>query len=144
MDVRQIESKDTLELRSKVLRNGRPLAECHFENDDREQTFHLGAFIDEKLVSVASFYLEKHPELPSEYHYRLRGMATAEDFRAQGLSSALLRTAFPLIKKNSVNLVWCNARSSAIGFYHKVGFELVGEEFDIPEVGPHFLMFIQI
>jgi predicted GNAT family N-acyltransferase len=144
MDVRQIDSKDTLELRSIVLREGRPLEECHFENDDKDQTFHLGAFIDEKLVSVASFYLEKHPELPGDYHYRLRGMATAQDFRGQGLSSALLRTAFPLIKKNSVNLVWCNARSSATGFYHKVGFELVGEEFDIAGVGPHYMMFINI
>lgn len=144
MDVRQIDSKDTLQLRSQILREGRPLDQCQFEGDNEDQTFHLGAFIDEKLVSVASFYLDKHPELSGEYHYRLRGMATAQEFRRQGLSSALLRTAFPMIKKNSVHLVWCNARSSAIGFYHKVGFEKVGSEFEIPDVGPHYLMFIEI
>jgi len=63
-----------------------------------------------------------------------------EQFRHQGLSSALLKMGFPIIKQNLCNLVWCNARENAIGYYKKVGFEEVGDNFDIPDVGVHKLM----
>jgi predicted GNAT family N-acyltransferase len=140
MEVKQIDAKDTLELRSQILRNNKEPSECYFEHDNDDLTFHLGAFVDDKLASVASFYMEKHADLDEEYQYRLRGMATLPEFRGQGLSSALLRTAFPIIKNNNVHSVWCNARKSAVGFYEKVGFETIGDEFNIADIGPHLLM----
>lgn len=124
--------------------NAKSSKEVEFLGDDEEQTFHLGAFIDNKLVSVASFYYERHPDFPDENQFRLRGMATLEDYRHKGLSSALLKMAFPIIKNNFCTLVWCNARSSAIGFYQKLGFEKKGEEFEVSGVGPHYLMFKHI
>lgn len=123
-----------------MLRPGKPVEEVKFNNDDNEQTFHLGAFVDNKLVSVASFYYEKHPELEGEHHYRLRGMATHPDHQHKGLSRELLRVAFPIIKQNFCNLVWCNAREAAAGFYEKVGFEKIYGPFDIEDIGPHYLM----
>jgi predicted GNAT family N-acyltransferase len=36
--------------------------------------------------------------------------------------------------------VWCNARTPARGFYERAGFAAVGEEFALPDIGPHFLM----
>lgn len=144
MKVLRISAQDTYDIRHQMLRQGRPKEEVHFPHDDDDQTFHLGAFIEGKLVSVASFYFENHPDLPDEYQYRLRGMATLADHQHIGLSSALLKMAFPIIKQNLCTLLWCNARTSAMGFYQKVGFEKVGEEFDIPTVGPHVLMFKSI
>ncbi|WP_372653772.1 GNAT family N-acetyltransferase [Halobacteriovorax sp.] len=141
MKVLRINASDTYHIRNLVLRPGRPVEDCHFEHDDDEQTFHLGAFIDSQLVSVASFYFEKNPKLVEEYQYRLRGMATLPEHRGKGLSSSLLRTAFPIIEQNFCQLLWCNARSTAQGFYQKVGFERTGEEFDVPTIGPHYLMF---
>lgn len=140
MEVKQIDAKDTLELRHKILRPNGDLESCQYPGDNDELTFHLGAYEDDKLVSVASFYMDNHPQVPAEYQFRLRGMATDEDNRGQGMSSALLRTAFPLIKKNHVNTIWCNARTSAVGFYEKVGFKPIGEEFEIEGIGPHILM----
>lgn len=144
MDVKQIEAKDTLELRSKILRNGLETSKCYFDHDHDENTFHLGAFVNEKLASVASFYLEKHPEITGEYHYRLRGMATLPQYQGKGFSRSLLRTAFPMIKQNHVYTVWCNARVSAIGFYEKVGFVIRSEKFEIPGVGPHVVMSLEL
>ena len=144
MDVKQIDAKDTLSLRSEILRDNLETSKCYFDHDDDDNTFHLGAYVNNKLASVASFYLEKHPDIEGEYHYRLRGMATLEKYQGQGLSRALLRTAFPMIKKNNVFLVWCNARVSAIGFYEKVGFEIKSEKFDIAGVGPHVVMSIKL
>lgn len=140
MIVKQIEAKDTYYLRNNILRPNRPVETCHFEGDFDEQTFHLGAFIDDELASIASFYFIKNDQVPDSYQYQLRGMATLDNFQGQGLSSALLRTAFPIIKNNNVDVLWCNARVSAIGFYEKVGFKTISEEFDIPDVGPHVLM----
>lgn len=140
MEVKQIDAKDTYEIRQQILRPTGSLEDCHFPGDNDELTFHLGAYVDDKLVSVASFYMDNHPAIDAEYQFRLRGMATYEQFRGQGMSSALLRTAFPMIKNNHVKTIWCNARVSAVGFYQKVGFECMGEEFDIPDIGPHILM----
>lgn len=140
MEVKQIEAKDTYEIRQQILRPDAGIEECKFDGDDKEVTFHLGAYIDDKLCSVASFYLDNHPEIKAEYQFRLRGMATLPENQGQGLSSALLKTAFPIIRKNHVNTLWCNARSGAVGFYEKVGFKIISEEFEIPGIGPHFLM----
>ena len=140
MIVKQIDAKDTYSLRNIILRPGRPIESCHFQGDDDESTFHLGAYIDEELASVASFYLNNNESFDEPYQTQLRGMATLPSFQGKGLSSALLRTAFPLIKKNHINTLWCNARKEAVGFYEKVNFETICDEFEIPGIGAHFLM----
>ncbi|MCT4643085.1 MAG: GNAT family N-acetyltransferase [Bacteriovoracaceae bacterium] len=144
MEVKQIDAKDTYKLRNKVLRPGRPIEECMFGGDNDELTFHLGAYEHKNLVSVASFYFENNNALSDQYQFRLRGMATDENFRNKGMSKALLESAFTIIKKNHVNILWCNARTSALGFYEKIGFKTKGNEFDIKDIGPHFLMYKMI
>lgn len=127
-----------------MLRPNGTVDDCIFQGDNDEMTFHLGAFVDKKLVSVASFYFERNEKFPDPYQYRLRGMATLPEHQGQGLSSALLRTAFPVIKQNQCTLLWCNAREKAMGFYSKVGFTATGDHFSIPHVGKHVLMSIKI
>jgi len=145
VEVKRISAQDSYPLRLKILRPGMTWDDCVYEGDqDEDLNFHLGAFVDKKLVSVCSFYFDKNDKFPDEVQYRLRGMATLEEFRGQGLSSSLLKTGFPIIKMNQATLIWCNARSSAKEFYHKVGFEAVGEEFEIEGIGPHRLMFKKI
>jgi predicted GNAT family N-acyltransferase len=140
LKVLQISASDTVSIRHQVLRQNQTLEDCVYPGDDSEQTFHLGAFIDGKLVSVASFYFDKHPDLEEPYQYRLRGMATLPEFRNQGLSSELLTIAFPIIKQNFCKLIWCNARESAQGFYKHVGFHIDSDRFNINGIGPHYLM----
>ncbi|EQC46047.1 GNAT family N-acetyltransferase [Bacteriovorax sp. Seq25_V] len=140
MEVKQISARDTYPIRHKILRPGREFETCIFEGDDDEQTIHLGAFVEGRLVSVASLYYEKNPLFEGENHFQLRGMATLEEFQRKGFSRELLKVAFPIIKQNFCNLVWCNARVEARPFYEKLGFESFGEIFEIPDVGPHILM----
>ncbi|MGB0453582.1 MAG: GNAT family N-acetyltransferase [Bacteriovoracaceae bacterium] len=140
MQVLRINPTDTLPIRKQMLRADFPEAECVFEGDDDDLTFHLGGFKDNKLVSVASFYLVRHPEFEEETQYQLRGMATLPEFQSAGFSSALLKTAFPIIKQNQGDILWCNARTSAQGFYEKIGFECHSDVFEIETVGPHVLM----
>jgi GNAT superfamily N-acetyltransferase len=145
MQVLRIKASDTYPLRHKMLRPHGSLQDCIYSGDADELTFHLGAFVEKKLVSVASFYFEAHPQFPTHPHqYRLRGMCTLPDFQGRGYSSALLKTAFPLIKQNQCTLLWCNAREGAEGFYQKVGFSSFGELFELPQIGQHRLMSIEI
>jgi GNAT superfamily N-acetyltransferase len=145
MQVLRISAKDTYPLRHKMLRPHGTIQDCIYSGDTDELTFHLGAFVDKKLVSSASFYFENHPQFPAfEHQYRLRGMCTLPEFQKQGFSQALLRTAFPLIKQNQCNLLWCNARKTAEGFYLKVGFVPYGDYFELPQIGTHRLMSIEI
>lgn len=144
MEVLRIKAKDTHPIRHRMLRPNGSIEDCMFQGDNDEMTFHLGAFVDKKLVSVASFYFEKHPAFEETYQYRLRGMATLPEHQGQGLSSALLRTAFPVIKHNQCRLLWCNAREKALGFYLKVGFTQTGELFTIQNIGKHILMSVKI
>jgi len=144
VEVLRIKTVDTYPIRHKMLRPSGTLEDCIFPGDSDEMTFHLGAFVGKKLVSVASFYFEKHPEFEDLYQFRLRGMATLPDYQGQGLSSSLLRTAFPLIKQNQCTLLWCNAREKAMGFYLKLGFKSSGDFFPLPQIGSHILMSIKI
>lgn len=141
LKVLRISANDTYPIRQKMLRQGFPIEASIFSGDEDEQTFHLGAFVDGKLVSVASFFFETNPLIHEEFQYRLRGMATVEEHQRQGLSSELITMAFSIVKQNFCNILWCNAREKATGFYQTVGFEKIGDEFEIPEIGPHFLMF---
>ncbi len=146
MKVLRISAQDTYPLRQQMLVPTHELKKAKFENDDDEDiSFHLGAFSDSKLVSVASFFYERNPIFSDLHQYQLRGMATLQDYQGQGLSSELLSFAFPIIKQNFCTLLWCNARVSAIGFYEKVGFQKFnGEIFEIDEIGPHVLMYKNI
>ena len=131
MKILRISPRDTTQIRHKILRPGKPIEDCFYAGDEEDQTFHLGAFFDNQLVSIASFYFEKHPFIAEPYQYRLRGMATLAEFRSKGLSSALLKMGFPIVKQNLCSLIWCNARLSAQGFYEKNGFENKGVQMSI-------------
>ena len=142
--IKFITADDVLPLRNEVLREGRlTLAECRFPNDEAEGAFHLGYYIDDELVCIASF----HPQTYKEYKgiaYQLRGMATAEAWRGRGLGNRLVNFAITYLRGQKVNYIWCNARKKALQFYLGVGFEVISPEFDVPGIGPHYVMYVKI
>lgn len=141
--VRFISSQETLELRSKVLRNNRPVEDCVFPTDNVEGGFHLGCFVEDRLVSVASFFPNPYKG-QSTPGYQLRGMATAMEEFGKGYGAQLIDFALSQLPATKATHLWCNARTSAIGFYQKKGFELVSAEFEIEGVGPHYEMIIYV
>jgi predicted GNAT family N-acyltransferase len=142
--IKFIETKDVLALRNLVLREGKLRdEECVFENDDQEETFHLGYFDQDELVCIASFHKQSHPDFSGEA-YQLRGMATAENFRGKGLGNMLLNFAIVYLRGRKINYLWCNARKIAWKFYLGLGFEFISPEFDIEGIGPHKTMYLKI
>lgn len=135
--VRYIRPQETLTLRSRVLRGGKPHDQCIFPSD--ELGFHLGNFIDEKLVCIATFVPEDYAEKGSG-GYRLRGMATDPVFVGRGLGKATIKFAMDELIAANASYIWCSARHGAVGFYQGLGFEIISEQFEIPEIGLHYDM----
>lgn len=67
-------------------------------------------------------------------------MATKPELQGQGIGAKVLTTCLEHAKSRGGALMWCNARTTALAFYRRHGFETVGDEFETPGVGPHFVM----
>jgi GNAT superfamily N-acetyltransferase len=140
MRVRFIKAADSHRLRLLVLRPGGSPEDVDFPNDRLEGAFHLGVHIGEHRICVGSFYPEKHPLIKGWKQFRLRGMATHPAFQGQGAGGVLLRFALEHLRAQHADLLWCNARTGAVGFYQRHGFDVLGAPFDIPGIGEHLVM----
>jgi GNAT superfamily N-acetyltransferase len=142
VEVRIVKATETWPLRLAVLRPGRPIEAAQFPGDDAATTRHFGAFRDGSLLGIASLYLAEMPDQPGSTAYQLRGMATAPEARGLGLGRALVHACLAFTRANGGRLLWCNARTVAVEFYRKLGFAVIGGEFELPDVGPHFRMLL--
>src|SRR5438445_7548216 len=91
IDIKMIYTNETLPLRKKVLKPFLTEEECVNPGDDLTSTYHLGLFYENKLASISTFIQESHPDFPAKFSYRLRGMATDQDFQGKGLGGILLQ-----------------------------------------------------
>lgn len=139
--IKEIPALETFLVRHPVLRPGKPIETCHFEGDTLETTRHFGYFSDEKLVGVASLF--KHPTslLKEEQQFQLRGMAILPEYQKKGLGEALVNYAETNAAERNGKLIWFNAREIAVPFYKKLGYEIIGDPFDIQDIGKHYIMY---
>jgi GNAT superfamily N-acetyltransferase len=143
--IRAISAAGTIAVRWPILRPGFPRETAVFDGDDAPTTLHFGAFDGDALVGVASIYIAPFPAKPDVFPaWQLRGMATLPEVRGAGFGRALLDACVAAARKKSGALIWCNARTNAATFYGKNGWQIVGDEFDIPTVGPHFRMLFEL
>jgi ribosomal protein S18 acetylase RimI-like enzyme len=133
-----------LAIRNEVLRDNKlTLDECRWPSDLLDGTFHLGYYVNDELACIASF----HPQSYGEFNgtgYQLRGMATIEKYRGQGIGNQLLNFALTYLRGQKANYVWCNARTKALKFYKSLGYEVISDEFEVPVIGPHYVLYIKI
>jgi ribosomal protein S18 acetylase RimI-like enzyme len=141
MKLREISAEETLPIRQAVLREGKPFEKCVFEGDKRADTFHFGIFEKEKLLGILSLIANKNPFFDSKNQYQLRGMAVLPEAQGRGLAKMLLKKSEERLSKEKTEILWCNAREKAVGFYAKHQFEIHGNAFEIPGIGTHFLMY---
>ncbi len=138
--IKKITALDTYPVRHLVLRAGKPIESCHFMGDELASTHHLGCFVGNQLVGVISLFEIENATFDKQKSFQIRGMAVLETHQKQGIGEALVSEAESFCNKEKTTLIWFNARTPAVGFYKKMGYEIVGSEFEIKEVGPHFLM----
>lgn len=71
-------------------------------------------------------------------------MATAESVRGKGYGAMLIERVESTIADQNGQCIWANARIHAVGFYQNLDYAVIGYEFDIPNVGPHQLVYKQL
>lgn len=152
IEFRRIAPEETLLLRCEVLRSDQPVSESIYPGDDNDSAQHWGVFKSYELIAVASIYQESlsdssnielvttTKDINTARCWRLRGMAVSPMFQGQGYGRRLLDICLQSVKQQNGLLLWCNARTSASGFYNAAGFEIASSEFIIPNIGPHYVM----
>ena len=142
IQIKEISAEETFPVRLEVLRKNIPLP-FEFKGDFDENTFHLGAFKNDKLIAVSSYMMAENKNFEGN-QCQLRGMATLTEYQGFGAGKLMLEKAVQILKEKNNNILWCNARIVAIDFYKKQGFQTFGEKFEISPVGQHYVMFKKI
>ncbi len=140
--VEQVPVDVVLPLRSAVLRNGGP---ADLPADDDPATVHLAArTADGEVLGVARLSPAPCPWREARAPWQLRGMATAPAARGTGVGRVLLDAAIDGAAARGGDLLWCDARTTAAGFYERHGFTVVAGPYDKPGIGPHLGMLLEL
>ncbi len=160
--VERVVSEAVRELRHRVLWQHKESSEaCVIDIDDAEHAIHLAAFTKNQfpwgirlhghpgtLVGACSLF-DQHcmrvqvPWGPGD-DLRLRVMGTLPEARGWGAGAALIARALQEVQKQGRHALWCDARQVAYGFYERQGFAFLNDTYEIPDIGPHRTMAVDL
>jgi GNAT superfamily N-acetyltransferase len=137
LQVVELSAEETYPLRLAVLRGDTPSKVVVFAEDDWPGTVHLGVRDSDGIIAISTWTPGSYDNEPAVH---LRGMATAAHVQGQGVGSRLLKAGCERAAAVAP-LVWARARDSALEFYTRHGFEIVGDGFiDEQTNKPHHLI----
>jgi predicted GNAT family N-acyltransferase len=139
VSVDEVAAEATYALRAAVLRPDG--GDVVWAGDEDPATVHLAARApDGRIVGVVRFSPAACPWRPAGSPWQLRGMATDAAVRGAGSGRALVIAGLDAVAVRGGDLVWCDARVTAAGFYERMGFTVATEPYDKPGIGPHLGM----
>ncbi len=121
LSIEQIRPELTWRLRRDVLYPEEPIFKMEMEEDNHG--YHFGAFAGNKLVAVVSLFINGSD-------FQFRKFAVVPEEQGRGIGKALLNYITDFVVNEGGSRLWCNARSSAIGFYARYGFTQTGSTFN--------------
>ncbi len=139
-----IHYQETYLIRQQVLRKEKPIETCYFNGDAKNSTAHFGLFQEKQLIGVVSVFNTPSPHFKEQSQFQVRGMAVLDGFQRQGFGNQLILHAENYCKEQKGTLIWFNAREKAVPFYKKKDYQILGDAFEIPEVGIHFVMYKKV
>ena len=138
MRVVELTAEQTHALRRAVLRATDPEASVVFECDHDPATFHLGIVEDGGPIAISTW-------IPAPPSAQLRGMAVEPSRQGEGLATRMLEAGYERLGAVGVELLWAHARDTALSFYTRAGFIVVGDGFLTPDTGlPHHLVTLSL
>jgi GNAT superfamily N-acetyltransferase len=146
--VRLVEIDETLALRKAVLRPWLTLEDARATYVGAGEHFHVGALLEGRLVSTAGFVTETqadHGQTLGRIQWRLRGMASEPALQGRGLGGKVLSFGMAELARRLGRAgqpgagLWCSGRLAAQSFYERHGFAPIGEIFETPGTGPHYI-----
>jgi GNAT superfamily N-acetyltransferase len=139
--IKKITAKETYTIRNCVLRIGKPLASCYFDDDHLPSTTHFGMHTVDKCIGILSVFRNKNNNFDQLNQFQIRGMAVLPEFQKFGIGKQLLQYCDNLFLETTETVIWCNARENAVVFYEKMGFCKMGNPFIIDDIGVHYIMY---
>jgi GNAT superfamily N-acetyltransferase len=124
-------------LRQAVLRPGLPVEASRYPEDDA--AVHVAAWDDGEVVGCASVFPQAWAGVADAASpWRLRGMAVTPSRQGSGVGGKVLARAVAAARAGGADVIWANARSAALAFYLRHGWQIAGDEFVTPDTGlPH-------
>lgn len=120
IEIKKVTIEDILPIRHTVLWPDRPFAFVKVEGD--EDGVHLGLYKDSRLVTVISLFEEGSS-------LRFRKFATLPEYQNRGLGKLMILKVIDYARENGFERLWCDARTDALSFYERVGFEKFSQPF---------------
>ncbi len=117
------EYQQMVRLRDEVLRKPLGLSFTADELELEKNNLLMGAYEDDQMLGCCML-VEEEPET-----VRLRQMAVLNDLQGKGIGKALMQFAENLARDRGYKKIIMHARKNALGFYEKMGYRKVGEEF---------------
>ncbi|MFL2666147.1 MAG: GNAT family N-acetyltransferase [Flavobacteriaceae bacterium] len=143
MDIvlKKVDSNDLLPIRSKILRNNANYDYCKYKGDNLDSSFHIGAYINNKIVGGVSVIKKKSNYKNLTNSYQLRGMCVLENFQKKGIGEKILKEAEKHCKILKIKNIWMNARVKAANFYLKLNYIDLGFRYEIKGIGLHYFLY---
>jgi predicted GNAT family N-acyltransferase len=127
------EYQQMLRLRNDILRKPLGLIFSEDEVEKEKSNLHIAAYEDGKMLGCCML-VEENPKT-----VRLRQMAVINDLQGKGIGRALMQFAENLARDRGYKSITMHARKNATGFYEKLGYKKIGQEFQEITI-PHFVM----
>jgi ribosomal protein S18 acetylase RimI-like enzyme len=127
------EYRQMVKLRDDILRKPLGLRFTEDELEAEKDNLLIAAFEEERILGCCMLVEEK-PGIA-----RLRQMAVLNDLQGKGIGRALMNFAENIARDRGFKHIRMHARSNAVGFYEKVGYRTIGEQFMEVTI-PHFIM----
>ena len=151
--IRLVDLDDTFALRKAVLRPWLTPEEARATWAGTPEHFQVGAIEDGRVVSTAGFLIEAHPDYGDVFgplQWRLRGMASEPALQGRGVGGRVLDFGIDELARRLAArgepsaALWCNGRTGAQRFYERHGFQAIGELFETPGTGPHYVFWRRV
>ena len=131
-------------LRHRHLRPDQPESAVAYQSDDCETCRHFAARdVDGTVIGVGTSHhgdrVAGQPPFGSP-GVRIRGVAVEDEWRGKGVAIAIIEAMLDAAVEEGMVEVWANARTALRSFYTRVGFAEVSQEFDLPTLGEHVVV----
>jgi GNAT superfamily N-acetyltransferase len=133
LDYGSPEYHQMVQLRNDILRKPLGLRFTPEELEEEKGEILIGAFEDEKMLGCCMLIKEDANTV------RLRQMAVLNNLQGKGIGRALMQFAENIARDIGYKKLSMHARVTAAGFYEKLGYRVVGEQFEEVTL-PHYMM----
>jgi predicted GNAT family N-acyltransferase len=127
------EYQQMVKLREDILRRPLGMGFSADELDKEKDNLLMAAYEDDQMLGCCML-VEEDPGT-----VRLRQMAVVNDLQGKGIGKALMQFAENLARDRGFRKITMHARKNALGFYEKMGYRKIGNEF-LEITIPHYLM----